>query len=374
MARGARADLGAPPPAHARPGAHAGQPAGRAGAARLLEVPDRRGRRQAAHRPAGADRACGRRGNARPGGDIVRAVADPRRRRAARHHRHAQARPGAGDAPAGALLRLDADRRARVAHHERRGRHPEPGRHRAGAAGRRPGDRGDGPGRPVLAQLAPDDHHHPGARRVRRRHGLRLPHAAAAVPRARQDQRRGHRPSHRVARRHPRRQVLHGGEARRDRLHQGRAPAVPQRRQVDDRRLGHHRRQHRRHRHRRRADDLARRPRDPRRRDDARRPRHVHLLHRPGRRAAGLDRLDRHADHRGVRRSRPHPRSDRHADRDRRGRQPQRRCRRSPATSRSRTSGSSTSRGSRCCAACRSSRRPGRRRRWSVRAARARAR
>ena len=66
--------------------------------------------------------------------------------------------------------------------------------------------------------------------RVRRRHGLRVPHAAAAVPRARQDQRRSHRPADRSARRHPHRQVLHGGEARRDRLHEGRAPAVPQHR------------------------------------------------------------------------------------------------------------------------------------------------
>ena len=96
-----------------------------------------------------------------------------------------------------------------------------------------------GPGRAVLAELAPD-----GRSRilvlgvVRRRHGLRVPDAAAAVPRARQDQRGGDRPSHRGARRHPRRQVVHRGEARGDRLHQGRAPAVPQRRQVDDRRLG----------------------------------------------------------------------------------------------------------------------------------------
>ena len=61
-------------------------------------------------------------------------------------------------------------------------------------------------------------------------------------------------------------------------------------------------------------------PRDSRRRDDARRSHHVHLLHRPGRGAAGVDRLDRHADHRGVRRARSHPRDSRHADRGRRGR------------------------------------------------------
>ncbi len=86
---------------------------------------------------------------------------------------------------------------------------------------------------------------------------------------------------------------------------------------------------------------------------------HVHLLHRPGRGAARLDRVDRHADHRGVRRARSHPRDPRHADRDRRGRdapaaRPAARRRR-----RSRTSGSSTTRASRCCAASRSRRRPG---------------
>ena len=48
---------------------------------------------------------------------------------------------------------------------------------------------------------------------------------------------------------------------------------------------------------------------DPCRRDDARRPHHLHLLHRHRRGAARRHRLDRHADHRGVRRPRPHPRS-----------------------------------------------------------------
>ena len=52
---------------------------------------------------------------------------------------------------------------------------------------------------------------------------------------------------------------LHGGEARRDRLHQGRASPVPQRRAVDDRRVGDDGRQHRHRRHHRRPDDLARR-------------------------------------------------------------------------------------------------------------------
>ena len=75
-------------------------------------------------RAAGADCAGGGRGDHRPGDHQLRPVADPWRGRAARHHRHAQARPGQGDAAAGALLRLDADRRAVVAHHERRRRHP----------------------------------------------------------------------------------------------------------------------------------------------------------------------------------------------------------------------------------------------------------
>ena len=47
--------------------------------------------------------------------------------------------------------------------------------------------------------------------------------------------------------------------------------------------------------------------------DDARRLRHVRVLHRPGGGAAGADRLDRHADERGVRRARPHPRGARPA-------------------------------------------------------------
>ena len=43
------------------------------------------------------------------------------------------------------------------------------------------------------------------------------------------------------------------------------APAVPEHREVDDGRLGDHRGQHRGRRNHRRADDLARRARDPRR-------------------------------------------------------------------------------------------------------------
>ena len=44
--------------------------------------------------------------------------------------------------------------------------------------------------------------------------------------------------------RHSSRQVVHRGEAGRDRLHQGCASAVPEHRQVDDRRIGDDRRQH----------------------------------------------------------------------------------------------------------------------------------
>ena len=51
------------------------------------------------------------------------------------------------------------------------------------------------------------------------RDGDRVQAAAPAVPRARQDQRRGHRPPQRDARRHPHRQDLHRREARRAGLH-----------------------------------------------------------------------------------------------------------------------------------------------------------
>ena len=50
---------------------------------------------------------------------------------------------------------------------------------------------------------------------LRRRHGDGVQEAAAAVPRARQDQRRGDRPARRIARRRPHRQGLHGRKARR---------------------------------------------------------------------------------------------------------------------------------------------------------------
>ena len=62
-------------------------------------------------------------------------------------------------------------------------------------------------------------------------------------------------------RRHPRRQGLHGGEARADRLREGRPPAAAQHRGVDDRRLGHDRHVHGHHRHHRRRDDRRRRAR-----------------------------------------------------------------------------------------------------------------
>ena len=61
------------------------------------------------------------------------------------------------------------------------------------------------------------------------------------------------------------RQGLHRREARGARLHEGRAPAVPQRREVDHRRLGDHGVLDGDHRHHRRDHDHRRRPRDPRR-------------------------------------------------------------------------------------------------------------
>ena len=117
----------------------------------------------------------------------LRAVTDPRRRRAARDHRHAQTGAGQDHAAAGALLRFDANRRAAVAHHERRRRHPQSRRHRPGAAGRRHRHRDHRPRRAVVSQLAHDARHGGRARPVRRRHGVRVPAAAAALPRARQD-------------------------------------------------------------------------------------------------------------------------------------------------------------------------------------------
>ncbi len=131
----------------------------------LVEVRHRRRDRQGPARSADADRAGRRRRHDRPGDHQLRPLADPRRGRAARHHRHAQARAGQDHAPAGALFRLHADRRAAVAHHERRRRHPQPGRHRPGAAGRRHGHRDHQPRRAALPQLAPDARHGRRARR-----------------------------------------------------------------------------------------------------------------------------------------------------------------------------------------------------------------
>ena len=91
--------------------------------------------------------------------------------------------------------------------------------------------------RAVLSELAAHGRHDPDPRRVRRRHGDGLQAAAAALPRARRDQRRGDRPARRIARRRPHRQGLYGGEARGGGLRQGRAPAVPQRGPVADRRV-----------------------------------------------------------------------------------------------------------------------------------------
>ena len=83
-----------------------------------------------------------------------------------------------------------------------------------------------------------DEHHGRDSRRVRRRDGDSVQAAAAALPRARPDQRRSHRPAHRIARRRPHRQGVHRREARGAGLREGRAPPVPQRRPVAHRRLG----------------------------------------------------------------------------------------------------------------------------------------
>ncbi len=91
--------------------------------------------------------------------------------------------------------------------------------------------------RTVLAELEADRRHDHHPRGVRRRHGDGVQAAAAAVPRARPDQRRGDRPARRNARRRPHRQGLHRGEARGTRLRAGRAPPVPQRRELADGRI-----------------------------------------------------------------------------------------------------------------------------------------
>ena len=207
----------------------ADQPAERSRAAGLVEVPHRRRPHQGPDRAADADRARHRRRDAGAGGDVVRAVAAPRHRGAGGHHRDAARRPRAHHAPAGALLRQDAVGRPDLARDERRGRHPQPRRHRPGAAHREHRHRRPVARRPLLPELAPDADHAAHPRRLRRGDGLRLQEAAPAVPRARQDQRRGHRPADPGARRHPRRQGLHGREARADRVRAGRPQAAAQR-------------------------------------------------------------------------------------------------------------------------------------------------
>ncbi len=247
--------------------------------------------------------------------DLVLALAGARRRRAAGDHRDAQGRRGARDAPAGPLLRLDEDRRPHLAHHDRRRRHPEPGRHRPRAADRVGPHGPAGVGRPALSQLEADGGHHAGARHLRHWHGDGVQAAAAAVPRARPDQRRGHGPARRVARRRAHREGLHCREARGADLREGRAPHLPQRRAVAHRRVQRHRLLHRRPRADRHLDDAGRRQLDPGRRDDDRRLRHVPHLHRAHRRAGGAAGQHRHADHRGVRRARPHSRDPPDGDR-----------------------------------------------------------
>ena len=254
-----------------------------------------------------------------PGGVGLRPRPGPGHRGTAVHHRYAPDGRGTRRAPAGRVLRFDEDRRAHLAHHVGRRGHPESRGHRSRAAGRRDRDRRHRPWRALLAELETDDRHAAAARRVWRGDGAGLLAPAADLPRARQDQRRSHRASGRDAGRHPDREGLHRGKARSAGLHEGRAPAVPQRRADDARELGRRRGLHgdrRRHRH---ADDRDRRTRHSRRRDDPRRSLHVHLLHRARRRASRVDRVDWHADHRGLRRPRPHPRDPPDGDRGRRG-------------------------------------------------------
>ena len=117
---------------------------------------------------------------------------------------------------------------------------------------------------------------------------LRLPTPAPDLPRAQQDPGRGHRPARRVARRRAGGQGLHRGAARRSGSSRGGVDKLfAQHPQHDDRHLGGDHRLDRAPRRRRRDHDGGRRARDPRRLDDARRFRHVRLLHRPAGGAGG---------------------------------------------------------------------------------------
>ena len=103
---------------------------------------------------------------------------------------------------------------------------------------------------------------------------------------------------------------------------QGRAPPVPQRRAIADRRVGRRRvfrAGDRRHRHR---DDAGRRRRHPRRHDDDRRLRHVPVVHGADHDAGDSAGEHRHADDRSVRGPRSHPRNPQDGDRGRGGRRP----------------------------------------------------
>ena len=199
--------------ARSRPRADADQPRRRPGPAVVLQVPDRRRDREGAGGAASEAGMVRWPGDARPGRDLVRPVADPRRGRAEGHHGHAAPRRRARDAPAGALLRYDPDRRAHLARHERRRGHPESGGHGARAARRQYRHGGARARVPALLQLAADVGDDRGAGGVRRRHGLRVQDVTAAVPRPRQDSGGGHRPPESGARRRSCRQDLHGRAA-----------------------------------------------------------------------------------------------------------------------------------------------------------------
>ena len=183
------------------------------------------------------DRARGRRGDARAGGHLVRPVTGARRGGAAGHHRDAAGGPRAHHAPAGPLLRHDAERRAHLARDVGCGWHPQPRRDRTRAAHRQRGDCGLCAGRALLSELEADARHARRARVLRRRDGLCVQAAAADLPRAGEDQRRGHRPALAGPGRDPRRQGLHRREARADRLRRGCASPAAERHLVDDRRL-----------------------------------------------------------------------------------------------------------------------------------------
>ena len=192
-------DPAAPGAAFARPGADGRQPRFRPGAARLHQVPGGRHHRQAPFPEAPSARRRGADRHADPGNNLLLADADAVEGGAEADRRTAAAGAGARRPPAGGLLRLQQDRHAGVAHHERRGGRAQPDRHRAGGFRRRTADRGHRLRRAHPHQPADDRHRLRLPAGLRRRPAQGVSRDSSHLPRARQDQRRGHRTADRIA-------------------------------------------------------------------------------------------------------------------------------------------------------------------------------